>query len=115
MRLILSTPMDIHRLCLFTPARNLAKLAIYAQADSQMTSRQDKAFTELNIGSERDTSAQAEALAELIKRVRTLRSQAAYHDLDMIAYLLHMAEVEARDNLVRMAKKDPREIPTPKD
>lgn len=107
--------MDIHRLCLHTSARNLANSADYGQVGLQMTWRQDKASVELNTGSERDTSAQADALAELIKRVRTLRSQAAYHDLDMIAYLLHMAEVEARDNLVRMAKKDPREMRTPKE
>lgn len=59
---------------------------------------------------EPDEAAQALALADLIKRLRTLRSQAAYHDLDMIAYLLHMAEVEACDSLVRMAEEDPREV-----
>ena len=84
------------------------------QVGFEMTWRQDKASVEPNTNSERDSTAQAEALADLIKRVRTLRSQAAYHDLDMIAYLLHMAEVEARDNLVRMAKTDPREIPQQK-
>ena len=78
-----------------------------------MTWQPEDALPDADHQVEPDGPEQAIALADLIKRVRTLRSQAAYHDLDMIAYLLHMAEVEACDSLVRMAEEDPREMRIP--
>ncbi len=105
--------MDIHSLCLGTPASKLFRTVIKYKADARMTWQPEDALTDAGQVSEISEPAQAVALADLIKRVRTLRSQAAYHDLDMIAYLLHMAEVEACDSLVRMAEEDPREARTP--
>ena len=84
-----------------------------AEADTRMTWHPEEAFSESDRLAEAGGPEQALALADLIKRLRTLRSQAAYHDLDMIAYLLHMAEVEACDSLVRMADEDPREVREP--
>ncbi len=46
------------------------------------------------------------ALADIIERVRRLRSRAGYHDLKMLAYLLHMAEIEASDMLADAANQN---------
>ena len=105
--------MGIHSLCPGTRLRKLVKPTIDAEEDARMTWHPEDALSETHELAESGGPAQALALADLIKRVRTLRSQAAYHDLDMIAYLLHMAEVEACDKLIRMAEEDPREGRTP--
>lgn len=55
---------------------------------------------------EPDQPAPDHALAEIIERVRRLRSRAGYYDLKMLAYLLHMAEIEASDMLADAANQN---------
>ena len=47
-----------------------------------------------------------QALVDIIERVRRLRSRAGYYDLKMLAYLLHMAEIEAADMLADAANQN---------
>ncbi len=48
---------------------------------------------------EPDLEAPVHALADIVMQLRTLRKRASEHELKMVAYLLHMAEVEATDML----------------
>jgi len=48
---------------------------------------------------EQDLEAPIHALTDIIMQLRTLRKRASEHELKMVSYLLHMAEVEATDLL----------------